>query len=187
MIFNYDGYYDAAYFGQTVTITGANGYSATGQAELDGTTTNDTTLVNNRDELVYQGDYRFTPHLAGLIGFHFENERGIEVYNSYWETARTYRIDDADSRTNYVYLAAVQGDFKRRFYYHLGGSLEHYSLFGTQTTSNAGLSYYVLRPRAGHFNGTRLFGNFGDAIREPKLTDKFGSLYEILKTPTSWR
>jgi iron complex outermembrane receptor protein/vitamin B12 transporter len=179
-IYNYDTYYDSAYFGQMVTITGANGYSATGQAELDGTTTNDTKLVNNRDQLVYQGNYRFTPHLAGLIGFHFENERGIEVYNSYWNLVKTYGINDADSRTNYVYLAAVQGDFKRRFYYHLGGSLEHYSLFGTQTTSNAGLSYYVLRPRAGHFNGTRIFGNFGDAIREPKLTDNFGSLYKIL-------
>ena len=183
LINNYDnlGYGDSAYFGHTVTITGANGYSATGQAELDGTTTNDTKLVNNRDQLVYQGGYRFTPHLAGLIGFRFENERGVEVYNSYWETVNTYAINDADSRTNYVYLAAVQGDFKRRFYYHLGGSLEHYSLFGTQTTSNAGLSYYLLRPRAGHFNGTRIFGNFGDAVREPKLTDKFGSLYEILE------
>ncbi len=181
LVNNYDGHGDSAYFGQTVVITGANGYSATGQAELDGTTTNGTTLVNNRDELVYQGDYRFTPHLAGLIGFHFENERGIEVYNSYWDAVNTYAINDADSRTNYDYLAAVQGDFKRRFYYHLGGSLEHYSLFGTQTTSNAGLSYYVLRPRQGHFNGTRIFGNFGDAVREPKLTDKFGSLYEILQ------
>jgi iron complex outermembrane receptor protein/vitamin B12 transporter len=181
LVNNYDGWGDSAYFGQTVTITGANGYSATGQAELDGTTTHDTELVNNRDQLAYQGDYRFTPHLAGLIGFHYENERGVEVYNSYWDTAKTYGINDADSRTNYVYLAAVQGDFKRRFYYHLGGSLEHYSLFGTQTTSNAGLSYYVLRPREGHFSGTRIFGNFGDGVREPKLTDKFGSLYEILK------
>jgi iron complex outermembrane receptor protein/vitamin B12 transporter len=181
LINNYDGYGDSAYFGQTVTITGANGYSATGQAELDGTTTNNTKLVNNRDELVYQGDYRFTPHLAALIGFHFEDERGIEVYNSYWDAANTYAINESDSRTNYDYLAAVQGDFKRRFYYHLGGSLERYSEFGTQTSSNAGLSYYVLRPRQGHFNGTRIFGNFGDALREPKLTDKVGSLYEILE------
>jgi iron complex outermembrane receptor protein/vitamin B12 transporter len=177
---NYDGYFDDAYFGQPVTITGANGYSTTGQALLDSSTTYDSLLVNNRDQLAYQGDYRFTPHLAGLIGFHFENERGVEVYNSYWDGVNTYAINEADSRSNYVYLAAVQGDFKRRFYYHLGGSLEHYSLFGTDTTSNAGLSYYALRPRAGHFNGTRIFGNFGDAIREPKLTDKFGSIYEIL-------
>ena len=28
-------------------------------------------LVSNRDQLVYQGDYRFTPHLTALIGFPF--------------------------------------------------------------------------------------------------------------------
>jgi vitamin B12 transporter len=182
------GYTYYEYFGKPVVITGANGYktgSTPGvatQAELDATTTNDTRLVNNRDELNYQGDYRFTPHLSGLIGFHFDNERGREVYHSYWDAPTpTYTIDDSDSRTNYVYLAAVQGDFKNRFHYHLGGSLEHYSLFGTQTTSNAGLSYFLLRPRQGKFSGTRLFGSFGDAVREPKLTDKFGSLYQILQ------
>ena len=136
--------------------------------------------MNNRDELDYQGDYRFTRHLAGLLGFRFENERGVEVYNSYYDSFPVYAVNDMDSRTNYVYLAGVQGDFKNRFYYHLGGSLEHYSLFGTETSPNAGLSYYLLRPRSGHFNSTRLFGNFGDAVREPKLTDKFGSLYELL-------
>ena len=187
LVNNYDGYGDASYFGKSVVITGANGYKTgatpgkSTQALLDATTTNDSLIVNNRDELNYQGDYRFTPHLAGLIGFRFENERGVEVYNSYWDGYNTYAINDTDSRTNYVYLAAVQGDFKNRFHYHLGGSLEHYSLFGTQTTMNIGLSYAVLRPRPGKFNGTRIFGSFGDAVREPKLTDKFGSLYYILQ------
>jgi iron complex outermembrane receptor protein/vitamin B12 transporter len=185
LVNNYDGWYDDAYFGKPVVITGANGYQTGAtpgkatEALLDATTTNNTLLVNNRDELNYQGDYRFTPHLAGLIGFRYENERGVEVYNSYWDGS--YAINDADSRTNYTYLAAVQGDFKNRFNYHLGGSLEHYSLFGTQTTLNAGLSYYVLRPRSGHFNGTRIFGTFGNGVREPKLTDKFGSLYYFLQ------
>jgi vitamin B12 transporter len=177
---NYDGFGDSGYFGLPVTIVGANGYSATGQALLDSTTTNDYLIVNNRDQVVYQGDFQFTHHLAGLIGFRFENERGVEVYNSYWNGVNTFAIDDTDARTNYVYLAGVQGDFKNRFYYHLAGSLERYSLFGTQTSPNAGLSYYVLRPRSGVFSGTRAFGSFGDAVREPKLTDKFGSLYEIL-------
>jgi iron complex outermembrane receptor protein/vitamin B12 transporter len=142
--------------------------------------TSRTRLVNNRDELVYQGDYRITPHLAALAGFRYENERGAEVYNAYSGGFNIYSINDSDERTNTVYLAAVHGDFLNRFYYNAGGSLEHYSLFGTQTSPHAGLSYYLLRPRSGNFNGTRLFGDFGDAVREPKLTDKFGSLYQIL-------
>jgi iron complex outermembrane receptor protein/vitamin B12 transporter len=163
------GYYT---IGQLVTITGANGYSATGQAQLDYGTYNDQ-LVNNRDQLVYQGDYRFTPHLAGLIGFRFEDERGVQNFP-------TYDSYESIERTNYDYLAAVHGDFKGRFFYTLGGSLEHYSLFGVQTSPRAGFTYYILRPRSGIFSGTRILFNYGDAVREPKLTEQFASLYAFL-------
>ena len=158
--------------GQLVTITGANGFSATGQAVLDYGTYNDL-LVNNRDQLVYQGDYRFTAHLAGLIGFRFEDERGVQNFP-------TYDSYESKERTNYDYLAAVHGDFKNRFFYTLGGSLEHYSLFGVQTSPRAGLTYYVLRPHSGIFSGTRILFNYGDAVREPALTEQFASLFAFL-------
>jgi len=160
-----------AYLGNTVTITGANGYSGTGQAVLD-CAAGGNQNVNNRDQLVYQGDYRFTPHLTALIGFHYENERGSEPGSTYYMPV--------DS-TNYDYLAAVHGDFKNRFFYTLGGSVEKYSLFGLQTSPRAGLSYYALRPRKGIFSGTRILFNFGDAVREPKLTDEDESLYNFLE------
>jgi iron complex outermembrane receptor protein/vitamin B12 transporter len=164
--------YGEAYFGNTVKITGANGYSAIGQAVLDckGTKTGvPNQYVNNRDQLVYQGDYRFTQHLNALIGFHYENERGSSSY------------DPALTPTNYVYLAAVHGDYKNRFYYTLSGSLEKYNLFGLQTSPHAGLSYALFRPRKGVFNGTRILFNFGKAVREPKLTDEASSLYTLLE------
>jgi vitamin B12 transporter len=175
---DFDAYGDS--LGDVVTITGANGSSVTGQAILDyaGTYPFGYQLVSNRDQLVYQGDYRVTPHLAALVGFHYEDERGVENIPSYF----TY---EAKERTNYDYLAAVHGDYKNRFYYTLGGSLEHYSLFGTQTTPHAGLSYYALRPRKGIFSGTRILFNYGDGVREPKLTDQFGSLYQFLAAPVA--
>jgi len=40
----------------------------------------------------------------------------------------------------------------------------------------------VLRPRRGIFSGTRVLFNFGDAVREPSLTDQFYSLYNFLQT-----
>jgi iron complex outermembrane receptor protein/vitamin B12 transporter len=168
----FDAYGDS--FGYPVTITGANGYSVSGQALLDyaGTFPEENQIVSNRDQLVYQGDYRFTPHLIATVGFHFEDERGAAPDSSYLTPVE---------RTNYDYLAAVHGDFKSRFFYTLGGSLEHYSLFGTQTSPRAGLSYYVLRPRKGIFSGTRVLFNFGDAVREPSLTDQFYSLYNFLE------
>jgi vitamin B12 transporter len=161
--------------GYPVTIVGANGFSATGQAVLDYAQTYpyQYQLASNRDELVYQGDLTATPHLAALIGFEFEDERGLE-------NVPTYQTYETTERTNYNYLASVHGDFKDRFFYTLGGSLEHYSLFGTQTTPRAGFSYNVLRSRSGPFSGTRILFNYGDAVREPKLTDEFGSLYRFL-------
>jgi iron complex outermembrane receptor protein/vitamin B12 transporter len=83
-------------------------------------------------------------------------------------------------RSNYDYVASVHGDFKNRVFYTLGGSLERYSLFGTQTSPRAGVTGYVVRPRQGIFSGTRLLFNFGEAVREPALTDQFYSLYNFL-------
>jgi iron complex outermembrane receptor protein/vitamin B12 transporter len=116
---DYDAFGDS--LGCVVTITGANGYSATGQAVLDyaGTYPYQSQLVSNRDQLLYQGDYRVTPHLLALIGFHYEDERGSEVIP-------VYGTNESLAPTNYDYLASVHGDFKNRFFYTLGGSLEHY-------------------------------------------------------------
>lgn len=169
----YDAYGDS--LGQVVTIKGANGTSATGQAVLDYAQPYPyhSQLVSNRDQLVYQGDYTVTPHLVGLIGFRYEDERGAERVPS-------YSVDETTERTNYDYLASVHGDFKSRFFYTLGGSLEHYSLFGVQTTPRAGFTVYALKPRSGAFSGTRVIFDYGDAVREPALTDQFGSLYQFL-------
>jgi iron complex outermembrane receptor protein/vitamin B12 transporter len=162
--------YGPGTLGNTVTITGANGYTATGQAVLD-CSTYSSQLVNNRDQLVYRGDITITPHLAALIGFQYEDERGSEPGSTYYKPIE---------RTNYDYQASVHGDFKNRFYYTLAGSLEHYSLFGVQTSPRAGLSYYALRPRSGVFSGTRVLFNFGDSVREPTLPDQDDSLYSFL-------
>ncbi len=110
-----------------------------------------------------------------MIGFHFEDERGAENIPS-------FATNETTERTNYDYLAAVHGDFKSRFFYTLGGSLEHYSLFGVETSPRAGFSLYALKPRNGIFSGTRIVFNYGDAVREPALTDQFGSLYQFLVT-----
>ena len=169
----FDAYGDS--FGDVVTITGANGYSVTGRALQDFAAKypNGYQLVSNRDQLVYQGDYRFTPHLVAQVGFQYEDERGSEPGSSYLAPTE---------RTNYNYRAAVHGDFKGRFFYTLGGGLERHSLYGTQTSPRAGVSLYAVRPRKGVLSGTRILLNYGDAVREPSLTDQFYSLYNFLES-----
>jgi len=168
----FDAYGDS--FGYPVTITGANGYSVSGPVLMDfaGTYPQGYQLVSNRDAVVYQGDYTVTPHLTAQIGFQYEDERGSEPGSSFYAPVE---------RRNYDYRAAVHGDFKTRLFYTLGGDLEHYSLFGVQTTPRAGLSLYAFKPKKGAFSGTRLMFNFGDAVREPSLTDQFYSLYSFLQ------
>jgi iron complex outermembrane receptor protein/vitamin B12 transporter len=170
----YDQFGDQAYYGDSVTITGANGYSVSGQALLDysGTYPQEHQIVSNRDQVMYEGDYSITPHLTGMIGFHYEDERGAEPKGA----------EPAVEWSNYDYLASVHGDFKNRLFYTLGGSLQHYSSFGMQTSPRAGVTGYLLRPRKGIFSGTRLLANFGEAVREPALTDQFYSLYHFLLT-----
>ncbi len=41
-------------------------------------------IVSNRDQLVYRGDITITPHLMGLIGFQYEDERGAEPGSSFY-------------------------------------------------------------------------------------------------------
>src|ERR1019366_8113214 len=87
------GFFDAFgdSLGDLVTINGANGSSATGRAVLDYAQTYPYhyQLVNNRDQVAYQGDYRFTPHITALAGFHYEDERGSEVVPSYGTNENT--------------------------------------------------------------------------------------------------
>ena len=168
------------YYGLPVIIQGANGYSATGPALLDYSTANYSVysnrldVINNRDQFLYQGDYRLTPHLLLLAGFHYENERAAE-------REPVYSINEAKDRTNYDYIFGVHGDFKERLFYTLGMDVMHYQLIGNGITPHAGLSFYALRPRKGVFSGTRLNASFSQGIREPKLTDELGSLYDFLQ------
>jgi iron complex outermembrane receptor protein/vitamin B12 transporter len=176
-----DTYTGGNYYGFPVLIQGANGYSATGPALLDYSAANGSVypnrldLISNRDQFLYQGDYHLTQHLLLLAGFHYENERGAE-------REPVYSIDDAVNWTNYDYLFGVHGDFfKERLFYTLGADVQHYQLIGNGYWPHAGLSFYAMRPRHGLFSGTRLNGSFSKGVREPTVTDEFGSLYDFLE------
>ena len=168
------------YYGLPTVIQGANGYSALGPALLNYSEANFAVypnrldLISNSDQFHYQGDYRLTPHLLILAGFHFENERAAE-------REPVYFIDESIKRTNYDYLFGAHGDFKGRFFYTLGGDVLRYQLIGNSFSPRAGVSYYALRPRAGFFSGTKLNFSFSKGIREPKMTEEIGSLYDFLE------
>ncbi|MGD0903250.1 MAG: TonB-dependent receptor plug domain-containing protein [Terracidiphilus sp.] len=168
------------FYGLPVIIQGANGYSVTGPALLDYSVANYSVypnrldLISNRDRFLYQGDLHLTPHLMLVGGFHYEDERAAEREPAYF-------IDEAIDRTNYDFLFGVHGDFKERLFYTHGADEEHLQQIGNSFSPHAGAGFYALRPRPGVFSGTKLNFSFSKGVREPKLTDEFGSLYDFLE------
>jgi vitamin B12 transporter len=158
------------YFGPVVTIRGANGYSATGQTDLYGSNYNQD---SNRDQLHYQSDYSFSPHLIGLFGFRYDNERGSFNYPDYGEA-------EATQRTNFEYNLQFQGEFWNRLFYSAGGAVEKNHLYGIAGTPRLGLSYVPVRPTGRFFRGTRLRANAATGVQEPTLAIEYGSLYNQL-------
>ena len=165
------------YYGNFVTITGANGYVGSGQALMNygGIYPYTINIVNNRDNVYAQADYTITPHLGLVGGFRYENERGAE---NEW----VYDFSETLNRNNYDYVLQLNGDFKQRFFYSLGGGIQKNQLYGTQGTPRVGFSWYPIKPGQGIFHGTRITFNFAKGVKEPTIDDQFGSLYNFLAT-----
>jgi vitamin B12 transporter len=163
------------YYGNNVTITGANGYQAQGQALMNygGTYPYTLDLVSNRDNLYAQGSYAINSHLAAVAGFRFEDERGSE-------NEAVYALSESTERANYDYMLAFNGDYKQRVFFSLGGGIQKNQIYGTQGTPRAGVSWYAVRPGKGIAHGTKLNFNFSEGVKEPTIDDQFGSLYNFL-------
>ena len=166
------------YYGNHVTVTGANGYSVTGQTLMNYSAADGSVyptalaLDSNRDDLFAQMNYVHGPHLGVIAGFRFDEERGLEG-----EPA--YALHEGLERGNYDYQAQIGGEFKNRLFYTAAGNVEKNGLFGTVGTPHIGGSYYLVRPGKGA-RGTKLDFNFARGYQEPTIDEQFGSLYNFL-------
>src|SRR6185437_14351618 len=158
------------YFGNVVTIRGANGYTATGQAAFL-TGTDDQS--SNRDQLYYQSDWSRSPFFNVLFGFRYDKERGSYNNAEFFE-------HEVIQRTNFEYTLQFQGQVKGRFSYSLGGAIEKNHLYGIAGTPRIGFSYVPVRPSSKIFHGTRLRANAATGVQEPTLALEFNSLYTQL-------
>ncbi len=156
--------------GNQVTFRGANGYSATGQAEFF---SSPYAQDYNRDELYYQSDYVFPKRVAALFGFRYDNERG--------SFANLGSSPEATQRSNYEWNLQFQGDIRSRVFYSFGGSLEKNHLYGFAGEPRLGLAYVPVRPGAGLFHGTKLRANVSTGVQEPSLATEYYSLYRQLE------
>ena len=163
------GYYDGA----PVTITGANGYTVSGQALFQYSNGALPYLEQNRDSSLYaQTDYRLSPHLLALGAFRYESEAGASFDQG--------SSVPALQRGNYDYSLEFSGDLKNRFFYTVGTGLENNGLYGFAGTPRVSLAWYPFRPTAnGLFTGTKLHGTFGKGIKEPSIYQQQNALYTL--------
>lgn len=175
--FGATGIYDPAigyWLGAPVTITGANGYSVSGQAIFQYSDQPSQYLSSSRRDFAYvQSDYSVTPHLLALGAFKFERESGA--------AGDAGSTPSSIERDNYSYTLQLTGDIRNRLFWNLGTGLEDNGLFGFAATPRASLAYYLVRPSdRGFFTGTKLHGSFGKGIKEPSVYDQTNSLYGLL-------
>jgi iron complex outermembrane receptor protein/vitamin B12 transporter len=160
------------YFGNVVTIRGANGYTATGQADFFTPNSDSASL---RDELFFQSDYAFSRRFTGLVGFRYQNERGSFVDADFGE-------NEAIKRRNYEVTLQFQGDIKNRLFYSAGGAIEKNHLYGIAGTPRIGLAYIPVRVANRKLRGTKLRASAATGVQEPTLALQFASLYSAILT-----
>lgn len=165
------------YLGLPVTINGANGTSASGQAFYSCANTpypgTDGTLTN-RDFFYGQTTYKNSDKLTALVAFRYDSERGYTAYDYQQQSA---------SRGNYDYIVQTFGNLGNRLYYSAGTDLPNYSVFGFQPTPHATAAYYLSRPTAaGTLSGTKLRFNYSQGILEPTIAEQRGSIYDVLNS-----
>jgi vitamin B12 transporter len=157
------------YFGNTVTIRGANGYEVTGRAAFLAPAYKQD---SNRDEIYYQTDYSFGHLLSVLGGFRYEDERGSFVNALENETLK---------RPSYEYTMQLQGNAFGRLFYSAGGGIEKNHLYGVTGTPRFGVSYAPVRPGPGFLQGTLFRASAATGVQEPTLAIQFASLYTQLQ------
>ncbi|MDR5726996.1 MAG: TonB-dependent receptor plug domain-containing protein [Terriglobia bacterium] len=165
------------YLGLPVTIRGANGTSASGQAFYACPNTSypgtDGTLTNH-DFFYGQTTYKNSDKLTVLGAFRYDSERGYTAYDYLPQSA---------SRGNYDYIVQTFGNLGNRLYYSAGTDLPNYSVFGFQPTPHATAAYYLTRPTAaGLLSGTKLRFNYSQGILEPTIAEQRGSIYDVLNS-----
>ena len=162
------------YLGNLVTITGGNGYKATGRAILDfgGTYPSPFKSGATRKTLLGQTTVRLTPEIDLSAGARFEAEDGFSFFTSRTGTDRTNGGAFVEARARWG-----------RLYANGGLGVEHNEIFGNAVTPRVSIAAYVRPPSATErFGDTKVIFNAGTGIKAPNISQELSSLYAILTT-----
>jgi vitamin B12 transporter len=166
------------YLGNTVTITGANGDSVTGQAILDfgGVYPAPFTSKAGHDSVSGQTTYRLSDRMELSGGVRVDHESGADgAVPSPPESTRTDAGGFAEVRATTGRLFATAS---------LG--VDHDKSFGTAATPRASVAFYARKPASSAALGsTKLTVNAGTGIKAPSVSQEQSSLFAVAATVPS--
>ncbi len=160
--------------GVPVTLTGANGYTASGTASFIPLSSREDS-VTNRDEATYETDYKWKPWLNLLAQTQYEDARAADILPTQKQTL---------DRTHFSLAGGVQGDVRHRLFYQASGSFDHVSFYGFTGNPRLGLTYAPVRQGARKFRGTSLHATAATGTRETSLLEE-GSAPKLRLQPRS--
>jgi vitamin B12 transporter len=162
------------YLGHLVTLTGANGYSVTGQAILDYGAEYPQTFEAASTRRAGYG--QATGHLSGWLdvsaGGRVEHEDGYTLYaGSRSPTTRTNAGAFAEARTTF-----------HRTFVTAGVGYDHNAIFKSAVTPRVSAAAYLRQPASPVMLGdTKVTLNAGTGIKAPSIAQELSSLYALVQ------
>jgi vitamin B12 transporter len=165
--------FGANYLGDTVTIRGANGYSATGRAILDYSNTYPSIFDSRttRRALFGQTTMRVASDLHVSGGIRYEREQGYSNPNG----------DPTATRNNAGGFVEGRGSVGGRTYVSVGLGYEHNEAFESAVTPRLSMATYLRNPSAGAVGETKVTFNIGTGIKAPSVSQAQSSLFVLLQ------
>ena len=163
--------FGANYLGNEVTITGANGHSATGRAILDFGGTYPSTFDSRTTRRALSGQ---TTYLVGSdvhisAGARFEREEGYSDPDG----------EPSATRDNGGLFVEARGSIGGRTYVGAGLGYERNAAFGSAITPRLSVATYLRQPMAGGVGDTKVTFNVGNGIKAPSVFQEQSSLHVL--------
>ena len=170
--------FGANYLGKSMTLTGANGYSATGQAILDfGGTYPSVFLSRTRRRALFADT---TYH----VGREFDLSGGGRV-----EREEGFNDPDKDptaTRNNGGVFAEARGSVMMRTYVTAGIGFEHNEAFDNAVTPRVSVATYLRKPSAASaFGDTKVSFNAGKGIKAPSVFQQQNALFTLVQSTSA--
>jgi len=165
------------YLGNEVTLTGANGHTATGRAILDFDGTYPAIFNNRFTRRTLSGESTYTMdsdvHIS--VGGRFEREQG---YSDPEKEPNT-------TRNNGGLFVEARGSIGGSTYVAVGIGYERNAAFESVTTPRLSVATYLRQPERGTVGDTKITLNVGKGIKAPSVFQEQSSLHIIGQASSS--